>query len=178
MKLSVVIATAFVAAASAVSIAPAVAAQDDETPTRMQRTWNGAKTGAGQRPANPQGSTWTRGTQNSGQASIGANGHATRGPAGAGRTQAPVPVAAAPQPAVRDNDDDRPVRAAHGRDGEGYWGCRWSREYELDSGEVARIREAHRQSDRHVTLRRDNNNDYDDVPRYYTPRRHWWHSWW
>lgn len=170
MKRSTALATAALMLASAATIAPAYADEaEDLAPARVQRNWNGGgNTSGGQRAAHTHANT--------------SNGYATQAPA-------PVVVTrpAATQVAHDDGDDDNNGRRAvqpqrgwnyeqHERR-EQHEHNRWSREYDLDPAEAERIREAHRESDRHVVLRRDRNEN-DEVPTYYTPRRYWWHSWW
>jgi hypothetical protein len=64
-----------------------------------------------------------------------------------------------------------------------------SRRYDeggLDPDEAVRIRRAHRESEGHVTLRRDDDGYDYGMRSYHTPghmpgyerRRHWWSSWW
>ena len=159
MKRSTALATAALMLASAATIAPAYADEaDDLAPARVQRNWNGGVNVSGGARVHTRANT--------------SNGYAT---------QAPAPVVVtrpAATPVAQDADEDngrRAARSERGWNSEQHEHHRWSREYELDPAEAGRIREAHRESDRHVTLGRDR-DDY--VPSYYTPRRHWWHSWW
>ena len=168
MKRSTALATAALMLASAAWIAPAFADEaDDLAPARVQRNWNGTgtATGGGQRAAHMHTNA--------------ASGYATPAPA-------PVIItrpAAATVSHDDDNNDQRAVRTGRGWTGEGQEQQehrehnRWSREYDLDPAEAERIREAHREADHHVTLRRDRDED-DYVRTYYSPRQYWWHSWW
>ena len=152
MTLKTVLATAALLMASAAYVAPAVADEDDNAPTtRVQRNWTGGSSSTGQR------ATATRGTS---------SGHVTHS-AGTSR-----PAAAA---STYDDDADG-VRVTTSRGlGGGSYRDRDS-QFELDPGEAARIRQAHRETDQHVTLRRD--DDYGDTPVYYTPPARHWYSWW
>lgn len=168
MKRSTALATAALMLASAATIAPAFAEEaDDLAPARVQRNWNGGgNIGGGQR-------THARADTSNGYA-----------------TQAPAPVVVtrpAATPVAHDDDEDNGRRAARSQrvwngeqleqHSEHNEHNRWSREYDLDPAEAERIREARREADHHVTLRRDRDEN-DEVPSYYTPRRYWWHSWW
>jgi hypothetical protein len=157
MTFKIALATALMLTAATASVAPAVAGEDDDAPsTRVQRNWNGGgNTNSGQR------ATVNRGTS---------SGHTT---------QAAVP--SRPAAASGDDDDSDSVRAAtrgnHGGSRGGNPGGRYDRQFELDPAEAARIRQAHRETEGRVTLRR-HDGDYDDVPSYYTPPRRHWYSWW
>lgn len=155
MKVTTALATAVILMASVAAVAPAYADEDsDLAPARVQRSWNGGNASGGQH------TTANRGT---------AAGHTTRG-----NGQAAAPT----RPAVTSNDDDdsdgaRVTGRGNRGGGNSYRGH--DSQFDLDPAEAARIREAHRQADHHVTLRRD---DDGDVPYYYTPRRRHWYSWW
>jgi hypothetical protein len=159
MTLKFAFATALMLTASAANVAPAFAGEDDDVAsTRVQRNWNGASTG-GQRATTNRPA---------------ASGHTTQS-AGTSRP------AAAASANTGDDDDSGSVRASTrgnrgGNSGRGS-GRGYDSQFELDAGEAARIRDAHRDSDRHVTLRRDDGY-YDDAPSYYTPPRRQWYSWW
>ena len=166
MNCSTALATAALMLASAATMAPAYADEaDDLAPARVQRNWNGGGNNGG-----------------------GTRAHTNNGSSGYA-TQAPAPVIVtrpAATQAAHDEDEDNGRRAVRSDRGwnseqrehhEHHERSRWSREYDLDPAEAERIREAHRESDRHIMLLRDRDEN-DEVATYYTPRRRWWHSWW
>lgn len=159
MTLKIAFVTSAMLLASAVSVAPAFAGEDDDVAsTRVQRNWNGTST-AGQRATANRPAANGHTTQFAGQS------------AGSSRLAAPV------SSNTGDDDDSGSVRAATRGNRGGNFGRGYDSQFELDAGEAARIREAHRDSDHHVTLRRDSSYD-DDAPSYYTPPRRQWYSWW
>ena len=165
MKFAALFGFAAIAAATASTTLPAYAAEDDE-PAHVSRDWNSGSKGTAARgsAANQRGSTRANPTRTD---------TVTR--------------------ATSDNDDDEPkvtyTRPSRNADSdEDYNGHRNSRHNGhrshhgyggLDPAEAARIRNAHRESDRRVTLDRDYHDGYG-VPSYrsYSRRRHWWSMWW
>lgn len=141
-------------AVTAGAAVPAFAVEDDE-PARVSRNWN--------KSANT-GTTATRGT------AANQRGSTRSGTVARNTSNDDAPKVTYAQPSRNSHDDYD--------DNEGYGRRRHYGHHGLDPAEAARIRNAHRQSDRHVTLRRD--YDYYGVPYYRTPsyRRHWWSYWW
>lgn len=157
MQLLKIPAIAVLAAAFTIAAAlPAAAYDGDSVPmTRVQRNW----TGTG-------GSTFT-----------------SRHDRGSHGTTATVTVR--PDDGRLRARDESPVTVRRDDDGwsNGWYGHRRHHDDGLDPAEVARIREAHRESDGHVTLRRYDDGDDYSVPSYETPsyhhrRHHWWSFWW
>jgi hypothetical protein len=164
MKFAALFGLAAFAAAAVSTTVPAFASEDDE-PAHVSRDWKSGGGGTASRGSAPnqRGSTRTNTT----------------------RTDTVT------RDTSHDHDDEpkvtyaRPSRNADSDDGDhGRHNYRngHRRHYEhggLDRDEAARIRNAHRESDRRVTLDRDH-HDYG-VPSYssYGHRRHnWWSFWW
>jgi hypothetical protein len=147
MKFTSLTASAAAVLAVAAMTAPSFAGEDDAgSGARVQRNWNGAKSGGGQHVTSNKGTT----------------------------ANSPAAAPSRPTVASGDEDDDggraAPVRTRGN-------GSRYDSQFDLDPAEAARIREAHRETDQHVTLRRDDDG-YDSVPSYSTPHRRHWYSWW
>ena len=155
MKFAVLLGLAAIAATAAVTTLPAIAAEDDE-PAHVSRNWksSGGTVSRGSAP-NQRGSTRTT----------------TATPDTSGDD---VPKVTYARPS-RNNDDDNDGRR-HGN--------RRERHHEyggLDPAEAARIRNAHRESDRRVALHRDRRDHEYSVPSYSSRgyrRQHWWSFWW
>ena len=182
MKFAALFGLAAIAAAAASTTVPAFAAESDE-PAHVSRNWKSAG-----------GATVSRGTAANQRDATRANSLRTISP----RTNTATSTVA------RDtsNDDEpeitytrpgtRPgTRPTHSDDGDGdndgrSYSNRRQRHHEyggLDPDEAARIRYAHRESDRRITLHRDHDYDHHDysVPSYSTRgyrRHHWWSFWW
>ncbi|MEQ1719409.1 MAG: hypothetical protein ABL907_26030 [Hyphomicrobium sp.] len=138
--------------ASAWGAAPAAASDDEGSTVRVERNWKGSAKSARRQDE----------TRSTSQRSRDSNGETA-----ARRASRDIDN--------NDDDDNNGDRNGRGRGrGHGDQGG-------FDAGEAARIRQAHRESDGHVTLRRDyDGNDYD-VPSYrsnHDQRRHWWSRWW
>ncbi len=154
MKFTTLLSLAVVAAMAVPTTLPAAAAEDD-APAHVSRDWKGgggtlSRGSVPNQRGSTRTSTVTRDTSNH---------------------EAPKVTYAQPK---RDSDDDNDGygrRRRHGHDRHGHDG--------LDPAEAARIRNAHREAGRHVTLRRD--YDIYGAPSYRTPgyrRQHWWSFWW
>ncbi len=169
MKFATLFGLAAIAAATASTTVPAFAAESDE-PAHVSRNWKSGGGGTVSRGTAPyqRGSTRT----NSPRTNT-ATGTATRDTS---NDEEPKVTNARP---TRSDDRDGD------NDGRSY-GNRRQRHHEyggLDPDEAARIRHAHRESDRRVTLHRDRDFDRHDysVPSYSTRgyrRHHWWSFWW
>ncbi len=158
MKFAALFGFAAIAAATATTTLPAFASEDDE-PARVSRDWNSGSKGTAVRGSAPN----QRGSTRANSAPRDTVNH---------DDGEPKVTYARPN---RNNDGDEGYNGysnyRNGRRGHhGYGG--------LDPAEAARIRNAHRESDRRVTLDRDH-HDYG-VPSYrsYNRRRHWWSMWW
>ena len=159
MKFAALFGFAAIAAATASTTLPAFASEDDE-PARVSRDWNNSSKGTAARGSAPNQRDSTRANTVTRETSDYDDGE-------------PKVTYARPN---SNNDGDeghsnyRNRRHNGNRSHHGYGG--------LDPDEAARIRNAHRESDRRVTLDRDH-HDYG-VPSYrsHSRRRHWWSMWW
>ncbi len=133
---------------------PAAAAEDDE-PAHVSRDWKSGGSGtvsrgtAANQRGTTRGNTVTRDTSSDDE-----------------------PEVTYTRPSRDSNDDNDYSRSGNRRDHRHEYGG-------LDPAEAARIRNAHRESDRRVTLHRDR-DDYG-VPSYSSRphrRQHWWSMWW
>ena len=155
MKFSALFGLAAIAAATATTTLPAFAAEDDE-PAHVSRNWKSGGSGTVSRGSAPN----QRGTTRTNTVT-----RDTRGD--------DEPKVTYTRPS-RGNDSDA--------DNDHSYSHRRQRHHEyggLDPAEAARIREAHRESDRRVTLQQDS-DDYG-VPSYSSRgyrRHHWWSFWW
>ena len=168
MKFAALFGLAAFAAAAVSATVPAFASEDDE-PARVSRDWNGGSKGTTARGSAPN----QRGSTRTNTVTRDTSTHDTS----TYDEDEPKVTYARPN---RNNDNDN--------DGDGGYsnyrnkrqnGHRGHHEYGgLDPSEAARIRHAHRESDRRVTLDRDY-HDYG-VPSYrsHSRRRHWWSMWW
>lgn len=159
MKFAALFGLAAIAATAVGTTLPAFAAEDDE-PARVSRNWmsDGGTVSRGSAP-NQRGSTRTttstRDTSGDDEPKVTYLREATRTSRNTGD----------------DNDGSR-------------YNNRRERQHEyggLDPAEAARIRNAHRESDRRVTLHRDRDDHEYSVPSYSSRgyrRQHWWSSWW
>lgn len=155
MKFTALFGVAAVAATAAVTTLPAIAAEDDE-PAHVSRNWkSGSGTVSRGSASNQRGSTRTTTT--------------TRDTSG---DDEPKVTYARPS---RNNDDDNDGRRSNNsRERQPEYGG-------LDPDEAARIRQAHRESDRRVSLHRDRDDHEYSVPSYSSRgyrRQHWWSFWW
>ncbi len=158
MKFAALFSLAAIAATAAATTLPVYAAEDDE-PAHVSRNWKsgGSTVSRGSAP-NQRGSTRTT--------------TATRDTSGANDE----PKVTYTRPSRNNDDDNDNDRRRHSNSRERH------HEYGgLDPAEAARIRNAHRESDRRVTLHRDRDDHEYSVPSYSSRgyrRQHWWSFWW